>query len=704
MSTMDCEPRMSLRLPYANHQHTMSAQNIPTYTGRDVPSFCGTGDEPMARGSTLISPRYAPHVQPWRRQQALSSLSFIPSTSPRADNSEYTTSQHQQQQHPPQQQQHPPQLLPRRPVVDRSSACVSPFRSVRRMKQPFQLRLPSSPSYDTHPSPASSRDSRIPSGQHSLRTWRSDGNLMTTSLETFGLLPSPPLSDYRTSQISPSSAYFSPRMDSDTDTDQGTPTSNTGMPDVKQYDMHRTSTPETLTGCHTKTPGATNVHMAHSNLVKQCEPSDDGNCTPMSMNSERMSSPPVTADIASFGKRDFSGSSMGTQRSRSGTVSSEASWAASNLSYCEKWLQGAPIETIDENGENSRELNRRKFQIVQNSPPPLDRKREAKSTSDEPVMFASVASKSKPKLVDISRQSSPATSYSIPTPPQQPLPCTPDHRLQEISAFSPETPLDIPDSGYVTQRSCYSPDDSQGDKEDDSVDASSISSGSVSETVVCNSEKPAANPPIRPKSMPKPTLRLNPRATGKPSQRHSSNPSPREELEKWWDHEWTIDQLELSVKDFPRNMLKLTSPAIMFIRQNNEKALIRPFRKIFPEVAENLLDSLCAALIAQNYVESLSAMSFPNRRTSNFSHKPSLTRLDTVPEKVPEKACSTLGIHYPQTVSTRIKDRVLGSRTMELRKELGRIVDNLLFAIAGKQDETVKAAVLVLAQVLETKS
>lgn len=311
-------------------------------------------------------------------------------------------------------------------------------------------------------------------------------------------------------------------------------------------------------------------------------------------------------------------------------------------------------------------------------------------------MFASVASKSKPKLVDISRQSSPATSYSLPTPPQQPLPCTPDQRLQEISAFSPDTPLEIPDSGYATHPSCYSPD-YRADKEDDS--SSSISSGSVHEAVV--SENPSTASHIRPKSMPKPSLRSHASPKTKPSHQRSSNPgSGREELKEWWDHEWTIDQLEQSVRDFPRNMLKLTSPAVMFLRQNNEKALIRPYRQIFPDVAENLLDSLCAALIARNYVVTLATMAVPNRRTSNFAHKPSLSRLDTVPEK----ACSTLGIHYPQTSPSSIKDRVLGSRSGDLRKELDRIVENLIFAICGKQDETLKAAVLVLAQVLETRS
>ncbi|KAF9888384.1 hypothetical protein FE257_008662 [Aspergillus nanangensis] len=674
MSSMDFDAtKMHFKQHHPHHHHAMSANNIPTYASRNTPSYCTPSDEPTAQGNNLASPRYSPNIQPWKRQQAQNSLSFIPSTSPRPEYTEYTTAQQ------------------RRPV-DRGSACISPFRSVRRMKQPFQLRLPASPSTENNlPSPISARDSRTPSGNHSLRTWRSDGNLMMTSLETFGLLPSPPLSDCRTSQASPTSMYFSPRTESDSDTDHGTPRSAACVSQMNQYGIHAPIDPPDLSS------DSTNVHMAHSTLMKQYEP-NDGKCTPMSMDSERMSSPPVCSDITGFGKRDFSGSSINTQRSRSGTISSEGSWAATSLSYCETWLQGAPVDMVDEKGTKSREVNRRKCQIVQQSPPPPARKREVKSHQlDDPVMFASVASKSKPKLVDISRQSSPAMSYSIPTPPQHPLPSTPDQRLQEISAFSPDTPLEMSDSGYITHNSYYSPVDSRPDKEYDPIDASSISSGAGSDTVVCN--RPAFNQP-RPKSMPKPSLR--PKSTSAPktesSHGSSSNPSGKEELEKWWDHEWTIDQLEVSVKDFPRNMLKLTSPVIMFLRSNNEKALIRPFRKIFPDVAENLLDSLCAALIARNYIVSLSR---PNRRTSNFGpHKPGLSRLDTVPEK----ASSTLGIHYNQASPTRIKDRVLGSRSAELRKDLERIVDNLIFAICGKQDETLKSAVLVLAQVLETKS
>ena len=283
------------------------------------------------------------------------------------------------------------------------------------------------------------------------------------------------------------------------------------------------------------------------------------------------------------------------------------------------------------------------------------------------------------------------------SPNQQHLvPSTPDHRQQEISAFSPDTPLDI-DSGYTTQQSCFSPGDSQEDKEDDGyTDASSMTSESVSSTIVC--DKPVLNPekPASPLKTELPSkITLSPKPEASPGS--SSNMSEKEQLEKWWDHEWTIDQLEHSVKDFPHHKLKLTSPVIMFLRKNDEKSLIRPFRKIFPDAAENPLDSLCAALIARNYIVELSSN---NRRNSGFSHKPTLSRLVNSSS---EKAGSNLGIHFAQASPSQIKDRVLGSRSEELRKELNQIIDSLLISVCGRPDETLKSAVLVLAQVLEAK-
>ncbi|RAL10584.1 uncharacterized protein BO97DRAFT_122782 [Aspergillus homomorphus CBS 101889] len=680
MSSTDCHSvKMQFHLQDHNYHHAMSA-NVPTFVNRSVPSYSVSNQTTSARGNNPSSPRYSPNIQPWKRQQVQSSLSFVSSPSPRVDQSEYTTAQ--------------PRTSSERPPV-----YMSPFRSVRKMKQPFELRLPSSPSHENlaasgKESPLSRRSSKT----RTLRPWRSDQNLKVNSIDSFGLLPSPPLSDTRSPHASPLS-FFSPKSESGSDYSQRSPN---GCGCVAGRELCRdcyTSPQSEAQETQKSLKGTANVHTAHSHLAKQCE-TGQKQLTPGSTYSERMSSPAPYSDFEPFGKRNLATSSIGAGRSRSGTVSSDGSWAPSSLSYWEPWLQRAPLDGAEGQGERLKELNRRRIQIVQKSPPPPPRKVELKAA--RPAMYA-VATKTKPKLVDISRQSSPAMSYGLPTP-QHPIPSTPDQGQQEISAFSPDTPLEMSDSGYITHHSCYSPntyphgkghfddDDDDEDEDDDDVytDVSSLTSEPVGDTV--EDIKPAPSPEL-PKSPVKPGVPPKFAASVQVSPGRSSTKSEKEELEKWWDHEWTIDQLELSVKDFPRNMLRLTSPVIMFLRRNNERALLRPFRTIFPNVAENLLDGLCAALIARNYVVSLATT---HQRKSQLNPR---SRLDTVPEKA--TATSTNSNHANPS---RIKEQVLGSRSMDLRRDLDRIVEKMLFAICGQAEEHLKSAVLVLAEVLETKN
>ncbi|KAE8378553.1 hypothetical protein BDV26DRAFT_280958 [Aspergillus bertholletiae] len=667
MSSVDCAlANMDINTKIPHHQYAFSTDNIPTFANRNTPSYYVTDEYPTTQGGDIAYPRYSPTFQPWRRQQTQSSLSFIPSTSPRLEQTEYTTAQ------------------PKRSTDRLSVTPASPFRSVRRMKQPFQLRLPSSPSVESIQSASREpRLSRTPSTNQTLRTCRSDQNITATNMEAFGLLPSPPLSDSRESQPSPSSAYFSPKLDSDLDTDHGTPKSSVYTP-ATTYSTHRDEPTSKGAG------NTTNVHMAHSNLMKQYG-SNNGKWTPVSTHSSHMSSPALSSDMDAFERRTFSGSSIESQRSRSGTVSSEGSWVPSNLSYCEDWLQRAPLE-LETTGQKSKENSRRRIQIVQQSPPPPERKRDMKT--DEPVMFFAVASKTKPKLVDISRQSSPAMSCSIPTPSQPPVPSTPDLGNQEISAFSPDTPPEMSDSGYATtDPSCESPSDHKPDKEDDFIHVNAV--GSVSEPAIRDKPMRSATspkPPLRPdivhqvNSPPKP-----------PRSARSSKIGEDGELKKWWDHEWAMDQLEHSIKEFPRVMLRLTSPVIILIRHSDEKDILRKFRQIFPDAADNLLDGLCAALIARNYIFSLASS---KRKTATHGHRPNLSCLDTVPER----ASGMPGTPLAPSSPSRIRDRVLGSRSGELNKSLDRIIDDLLFAICRKHDATLKSAVFVLAQVLETKA
>ncbi|EAW21898.1 uncharacterized protein NFIA_070690 [Aspergillus fischeri NRRL 181] len=640
-----------------------------------VPSYYVPREGSMAPDNAHVSACLSEDYRPRRRKQMTSSLSFMPPTFPRPEQlPDLTTPQS------------------RRPA-DRGPICISPFRSVRKMKEPFQLRLPGSPSLENITAAArESKAARPMSGNQTLRTWRSDLNL-ASSLETFGLLPSPPLSDSRESRPSTSSTYFSPKPDSEMEAGERRMKHCGCISDFNSCDACDGARGKVTKAEERATQEPTNVHAAYSNLVKRCE-SDEGRFTPASTDSERTLSPSQFSDIELPEPGKASSCVVTAQRSRTGTVSSVgSSWMPSNLSYFERWLQGVPA-TLDVKDERSKELNRRKCQIVQNSPPRLERKRELEATDEAVILDLTSCSITKPKLVDISRQSSPAMSHTLPNTTQHPIPSTPD-MPKEISAFSPDTPLEMSDSGYVTHNSCYSPDEFQDDKESHYTDSISTHSETASETIVCEKmvlkEGPSFSPP-----KPKHGTRADSPPKSQTSPARSSNMSEKEER-RWWDHEWTIEQLEQSVKDFPRNMLKLTSPVIMFLRQNNEKALIRPFRKIFPDVAENLLDCLCAVLIARNYVASLAST---HRGTSSLSYRSTLSRLDPVHEK----PNSTPATQFTPASPSRIRDRVLGPRSTELRTDLDRIVDNLLFAVSGRSDETLKSAVLVLTQVLESKA
>ncbi|RDW86187.1 uncharacterized protein DSM5745_02829 [Aspergillus mulundensis] len=552
------------------------------------------------------------------------------------------------------------------------------------MKEPFQLRLSGSPSVDNTSAARESRVIQRPPEIRTLRAWQSDQNLMASSLETFGLLPSPPLSDSQPSQASPASTYFSSKPGSEFETDREMDCAC--LAQATSCNRCTPQSPATELSVQNYEAEATNVHMAHSTFVRQFE-LGKGQYTSAATESGCMSPPATCSDVGS-GKRDFSGSSAATQRSRSGTVSSEGSWVPSSLSYCETWLQGAPMESVKDEAGTSTVSNRRKFQIVQQSPFIPDWKR-----AHNDAVLAVKSKMMKPKLVDISRQSSPAMSYSLPTPTHT-IPATPDNSLPEVSAFSPDTPLEMSDGGYATHNTASFPKH-QGGGERGNTNSEPMISG-ASKTMICDLEAENADggeteprPPPPPKVVPPSEKQAPPRAP-------STKPD-KEELEKLWDHEWTIDQLEHSVKDFPQNMLRLTSPVVVFLRHNQERTLIRPFRQIFPNAPQSLLDSLCAALIAKNYLLSLPSLS---RKTTNIHARSQVSRLDSVPKK----ANSILGMKFAQPQPSRVRDQVLGTRNCKLYEDLDSIVDNLLFTLRGPHDEALKTAVLVIIQVLETKA
>ncbi|EED13870.1 hypothetical protein TSTA_101100 [Talaromyces stipitatus ATCC 10500] len=680
-------------------------------------------------GVSPLSPSSVYSQPPSRPRRSHGSLSFLSSGMSRPESNEQL-------------------YVPSRRGLEKVSVTVSPFRSVRQMKEPFQLKLPRSPSFENNLMSSSlpnrevkekksqPRGLQSPIGLRPLRTCRSDQNLVAGALETFGLLPSPTLSESRlTSELNTTRRDFTFQKDKPLPVPKRSCHMTTQRCKVCLVDSCQ------VTDCEAAPPADAASGTFYQSEIPEEAPKQ---MLAPSFSSQEVRNPTSTPQMQQLTeiKSPATSSAKNHKRSRTTTVSSAASWVPENLTYCEDWLQRVPLETPERQDGRGREINRRKFQIVQQTDDPFPISRPSHRTrkpadlsidteaANNPVMLA-VASKTKPKLVDISRPSSSGTTFSVPIhpPPSWRRPSTPEQRsMNEISAFSPDTPQDIPDSGYVTQQSNRSSDESHEFRDDDYVDtAFDIAPTTASSEPHCDISFVTS---IFSDQKPKHRYYMSSYNRHKPSTGHKKDETPRtppavspktvdqETLVKYWDYEWTLDQLEDSVKEFPKYALRLTSPVIILIRQNHENTIVRPFKKIFVNAQDNMIDYLCAALIARNYLVSTASthhrlnnpLTPPSQSIAKFHNhgnntNSNLSKLDSVPEK----ARATLGIALPinpgnnNKLNLNIPNQSMGARSAELQKGLDRIVDKLLFTICGRHDETLKASVTVLMQVLESK-
>lgn len=363
--------------------HACFPARIQTHIKNQGSNSSAMSHDAKAIAEPIPSPRrWSPTYIPRRRSRQIPSLSFVPSpVMPRIESHDFSTS------------------LPRR-ATDRSTACMSPFRSVRKMKEPFQLMLPTSPaSLDGAPPnfpEKPTRTFRAPA-EHTLRTWRSDQNLNCGGLDGFGLLPSPPISESRPASTGPELSYFDSQSSdeadqstdgkdnkhniNDTESEHPIPTTALEADEKANYKAYRP--PDWK---HQSRTDVMNVHEAHSEFVRQCESGNKQDST--ALRTERPISSLASPESRRSERALVPGSSPRPQRPRTETVSSEASWVPSNFSYCERWLQGVPVDKLNDQDAPAKEFNnRRKFQIVENDPPmpKLDIIPGAKAL-DEPVV------------------------------------------------------------------------------------------------------------------------------------------------------------------------------------------------------------------------------------------------------------------------------------------------------------------------------
>lgn len=234
-----------------------------------------------------------------------------------------------------------------RPEPFERAICISPFRSVRQMKEPFPLKLPISPSSESLSSNMGpSREANSHKGQprtlsspiefNQKRSCHSSQDLAAGALETFGLLPSPSFSEPCTR---PEPGHSEKPQCEEVLEQSNTPNEDLGVPLTSPRLGH---TEQGRPQLESETAKAHDIERMSSAPENQMSPH---------MNPSEMQSPRFQIENKT--------------RDRTGTTSSAASWAPSNLRKCESWLQGVPMETSDPEDEKAREVNRRKIQIIQ---------------------------------------------------------------------------------------------------------------------------------------------------------------------------------------------------------------------------------------------------------------------------------------------------------------------------------------------------
>lgn len=158
-------------------------------------------------------------------------------------------------------------------------------------------------------------------------------------------------------------------------------------------------------------------------------------------------------------------------------------------------------------------------------------------------------------------------------------------------------------------------------------------------------------------------------------------------------HKWALRELEFFVRHFPRHLPVLTSPVIAFLRKSKERDLLRPLRVIFPMAAEKVLSSLCATVIARNYL--LSILQLDRQRSLWKCHKiPTIHRAAT-------KAGDDLAAQSP-LCSFDQDGHIPDPRSAKICLEIDKIICHLIFTIVGRFDKNLKSTIEVLVGVLET--
>jgi hypothetical protein len=171
-----------------------------------------------------------------------------------------------------------------------------------------------------------------------------------------------------------------------------------------------------------------------------------------------------------------------------------------------------------------------------------------------------------------------------------------------------------------------------------------------------------------------------------------------------------LEAVSQAVDTFPDGMLRLDSDAILALRNphSQDDILIDALQRIFPQTASLLLSALAAHLLLDSYFSNLKEMSTSFNNTScrhlKRKHGKLAARSTGCLQDIPIKARATLGIHLPNATVLQDHERALRKRAEIVDVCVGVQGQKLLRAICGRFDEVVWRALKVVVTTLESTS
>lgn len=388
------------------------------------------------------------------------------------------------------------------------------------------------------------------------------------------------------------------------------------------------------------------------------------------------------------------------QSGRSRSCSTEADWLAGNMSektMLEEWLGDLPPLGTSASAQDEEDGNHDHVVSVKISCPYT-------SLTLNQMHATRVRCAGKPKVVTIphSMSLSAASTSTVHDSQSSDRPSTPTRPCQEISVFSPDTPVKYSPrtlnyaatslqpaalTPHRYHRGNFATPQRSSSAHSQSIRSSlELSPTESQDTFATDFSNCIATSPI---------------ATRNPAFSTTSEAAAWSRCKKL---EGIIETVSRAMDTFPNDMLRLDSPAVLALRAPNslDEMLIVALQRVFPQTTSLLLSALAALLIVDSYFSSFGEAYTSLRRLPSHCSKRNYGELAARSNEclldIPVKARATLGIDLPD-----LQDH---ERALRRRADMVAVCvrvhgQRLLQAIYGRFDEVIWRALRVLVETLE---